>query len=94
MWHFGRDSLKEYSGKDVHVTVYKAQYILERVYLKNIKGKHKLRHEFQEYPNKSVFEAIEDKLNCVDSPSPSNSPPTSNSSFPQLPKIGTYHQSE
>jgi hypothetical protein len=34
MWHFGRDSLIEYSGKDVHDTVERAGYVLERIYTK------------------------------------------------------------
>jgi hypothetical protein len=63
MWHFGRDSLIEYSGKDVHDSVDWAHHVLERVYPKIIKGKRILRYEVQEYPNKPVFEAIEDKLN-------------------------------
>jgi hypothetical protein len=67
MWHFGRDSLIEYSGKDVHDTVERAKHVLERVYPKIIKSKRILRHEFQEYPNKTVFDAIEDKLNYVNS---------------------------
>lgn len=62
MWHFGRDSLIEYSG-GAHVTIERAQNILERLYPKVKKGKHILRHEFVEYPNKLVFDAIEEKLN-------------------------------
>jgi len=58
MWHFSRDSL-ELSKKDFHVVVERAGYIMERVYTKDIgKGRKRIRHEFQEYPNKSV-------LNCV-----------------------------
>ena len=40
MWHFGRDSFIEVSGKDYHVTVERANYIIERVYTKDF-GKRK-----------------------------------------------------
>ena len=82
MWHFGRDSL-ELSGKDFHVTVERAGHIIERIYTKDLKGKNRPRHEFQEYPNKSPFDAIEDKLI-----------PASNSSFPQIPQTGIFQESE
>ena len=83
MWHFGRDSLIEYSGKDVHDTVERARYVLERIYPKNIKGKHRLREELQECPNKNPYDAINKKLDFIDTTSFRDS---SN----QLPQIGTY----
>jgi hypothetical protein len=54
MWHIGRDSL-ELSKKDFHVTVERAGYIIERLYTKDLKGKNRIRHELQEYPNKIRF---------------------------------------
>jgi hypothetical protein len=65
MWHFGRDSLIEVSGEGYHETVESSEHILERYYTKDLKGKRVLRDELIEYPNKSHFEAIEDKLNYV-----------------------------
>jgi len=87
MWHFGRDSLIEYSGKGVHDTVEKAGYILRRIYSKNFgNGKHKLRYEVQEYPNKNPFDAIEEKLIN----SNSDNSPTST----QIPQIETKEEVE
>lgn len=67
MWHFGRDSLIEVSGKESHVTVERANYIIERLYPKDFgKRKHRLRHELQEYPNKNPFDAINEKTEFED----------------------------
>jgi hypothetical protein len=71
--------------KDFHCTIERVENILERVYSKDLKGKHKLRDETLESSNKNPFEAIEEKLNCVDS-NPSHST--------QLPKKGTYQESD
>lgn len=63
MWHFGRDSLIEYNGERFSITIEKAQDILVRAYTKNTeKGKKRIRLEKQEYPMKSIEDAIEDKL--------------------------------
>jgi hypothetical protein len=64
MWHCGRDELVEYTGQKFSITVENAQHILARVYSKNFGSKTRRRVEIQEYPNKTPFEAIEDKLNC------------------------------
>ena len=81
MWHFGRDSFIEFSGEDYHVTVERAYYIIERVYTKDFgKGKQRVRHEIQEYPNKSPFEAVNEKLDLDTATSCEDS---------QLPNIGT-----
>jgi hypothetical protein len=62
MWHFGRDALTEYSGEKFSKTV-EAQHILTRLYVKDFKGKNRIRIERQEYPQKTVVGAIEEKLN-------------------------------
>jgi hypothetical protein len=63
MGHFGQYELLEYSKKDFHVAVEKAGHILERIYTTDF-GKHKKqRLERQEYPNKFVVDAVEEKLN-------------------------------
>ena len=62
MWHFGRDALVGFTDKKFCVTLEKAQHILTRLYVKDFKGKNKVRIEKQEYPKKTVLEAIEDKL--------------------------------
>ena len=51
-----------------------------------MKGKHKLRHEILEYPNKLVFDAINEKLELIN-PDSVNSPT-------QLPHLGTYSEEE
>lgn len=62
MWHFGRDSLVEYTNAKSSITVETAQHILTRLYVKEFNGKNKIRIEKQEYPRKTVLEAIEEKL--------------------------------
>jgi hypothetical protein len=63
MWHFGRDGLLEYTGEKFSITVGKAQHILTRLYSKDYGSHTRIRDETQEYPNKTVFDAIEEKLN-------------------------------
>jgi hypothetical protein len=64
MWHFGTDSLAEYSGKMFEVTWEIGQHALVRAYSKIMKDrKTRIRIERQEYPNKTFPEAIEEKLN-------------------------------
>ncbi len=63
MWHFGRDSLTEYSGEKFEITV-EVGLRLFRAYSKTYKN-HKtvrIRKEIQEYPNKPLKEAFMDKL--------------------------------
>ena len=62
MWHFGRDG-SECSKRDYHIAVGKAQQILERIYTKEFGKYKKIRLERQEYPKKTVEDAIEEKLN-------------------------------
>jgi hypothetical protein len=67
MWHFGRDALQGYSGEKFVVTVEDAQHVLSRVYSKNFNNKRRIRIEKQEYPKKTVIDAIEEKLgNIID----------------------------
>lgn len=65
MWHFGADSLTEYSDERFHVTWEIGQSVLVRAYTKVMKDKKKrIRLENQEYPNKTLLEAVEEKLNA------------------------------
>jgi hypothetical protein len=62
MWHFGRDSLIEFAQEKFCVTVESAQHILTRLYVKEVNGKNRIRIERQEYPRKTILDAIEEKL--------------------------------
>lgn len=63
MWHFGRDSFVEYTGEKFSITIEQAQGIMTRIYSKDLKrGKRKIRLEIQEYPRKSISEAIQEKI--------------------------------
>jgi hypothetical protein len=64
MWHFGRDSLQEYTREKFSITVDNAQHVLTRVYSKDFGIDTKVRDEIQEYPRMAVADAIEQKLNC------------------------------
>ena len=61
MWHFGTDSLDEYTGKEFEMTWIDAESALMRVYTKDLKdGKGiRIRTERQEYPDKSFDEAMD-----------------------------------
>jgi hypothetical protein len=61
MWHFGTDSLDEYTGKNFEITWEDAESALMRVYTKDLKdGKGiRIRTERQEYPDKSFDEAMD-----------------------------------
>ena len=61
MWHFGTDSLDEYTGKNFEITWEDAESALMRVYTKDLKdGKGiRIRAERQEYPKKSFDEAMD-----------------------------------
>ncbi|MBV9176509.1 MAG: hypothetical protein JO297_05680 [Nitrososphaeraceae archaeon] len=68
MWHFGVDSIDEYSGKEFHVTFEEGMADLVRIYTKrmaegnNNSNKQKVRVERQEYPNQEYADAIVKKL--------------------------------
>ena len=62
MWHFGRDASIEYSGQRYCITVENLQDILTRIYVKDFNGKNRIRIERQEYPQKTLIDAIEEKL--------------------------------
>jgi hypothetical protein len=63
MWHFGADSLIEYTGDKFSVTWETGQHALVRAYTKTMKDKKiRMRLEHQEYPNKTLPVAIEEKL--------------------------------
>jgi hypothetical protein len=67
MWHFGRDASIEYSGEKFSITAEKLEHILTRLYVKDFNGKNRIRIERQEYPKKTLIDAIEEKLgvtNC------------------------------
>jgi hypothetical protein len=64
MWHFGIDALTEYTGEKFEVTWENGQNALFRVYSKRMKDKRtRIRTEQQEYPNKSLQQIVEEKLN-------------------------------
>jgi len=66
MWHFGVDSIDEYSGKEFHVTFEEGMTDLVRIYTKRIaegnNPKQKVRIERQEYPNQGAADAFIQKL--------------------------------
>jgi hypothetical protein len=65
MWHFGRDASIEYAGERFSITVENLEHVLNRLYVKNLDGKKKIRFERQEYPNKTVLDAMEEKLGNI-----------------------------
>ena len=65
MWHFGRDASIEYSCERFSITVEKLGYILDRLYVKDFNGMKKIRFERQEYPKKTVLDAMEEKLGNI-----------------------------
>lgn len=63
MWHFGADASILYKGKVFHVSWKIAETGLIAFYSKIWKdGKYRIRGERQEYPNKPLDEALEEKL--------------------------------
>lgn len=63
MWHLNRDGSTEYDKEKFHISWENAEHIIIRAYTKQLKDKKwKIRLERQEYPNKSVFDAINDRL--------------------------------
>lgn len=70
MWHFGRDALIEYKGEKFHTSWEVGQHALIMAYIKEwADHKKRLRIEKQEYPRKSLADALEDKLNGISLPS-------------------------
>jgi hypothetical protein len=64
LWHFGTDSLITFSGDKFNVSWEIAEHALITAYSKEWKnGKTRVRIEKQEYPRKSLAEALEEKLN-------------------------------
>jgi hypothetical protein len=63
MWHFGADASIEYAGEKFSATWNVGENALIRAYSKVMKdGKARIRLERQEYPGKSLADAIEEKL--------------------------------
>ena len=63
MWHFGVNSITEYTGDKFSATWEVGQNALIRAYSKDMKEQGRtIRLERQEYPNKSFADAIEEKL--------------------------------
>jgi len=66
MWHFGADASIEYTGKEFSATWEVGENALIRAYSKDMKnGKSRIRLERQEYPNKSLVDAVMDKLSSL-----------------------------
>jgi hypothetical protein len=64
MWHFGADASSEYTGEKFSATWEVGENALVRAYSKVMRdGKTRIRLERQEYPKKTVADAIEEKLN-------------------------------
>lgn len=65
-WDFGRDALQTYNGKNYEITVENAEHVFARLYTKDFCSNKKLRLERIESPNKTIIDAIEEKLNTPD----------------------------
>jgi hypothetical protein len=65
MWHFGRDASVEYTGQKFNITIQNLESIVTRLYVKDFGSKNKIRFERQEYPKKTVIDAIEEKLGNI-----------------------------
>jgi hypothetical protein len=65
MWHFGADALITYEGEKIYTSWEVGQHALITAYAKDWKdGKSRIRIEKQEYPKKSLADALEEKLNA------------------------------
>jgi hypothetical protein len=65
MWHFGADALITYEGEKIYTSWEVGQHALITAYSKDWKdGKRRIRIEKQEYPKKSLADALEEKLNA------------------------------
>lgn len=66
IWHFGADASISYKGKSFHVCWKVAESALVAFYSKVWKdGKCRIRVERQEYPQKTLSEAFDEKLNLI-----------------------------
>jgi hypothetical protein len=66
MWHFGADAITTYTREKFYVSWEVAQHALITAYSKDLKdGKSRVRIEKQEYPQKSLAEALEEKLDAI-----------------------------
>jgi hypothetical protein len=64
IWHFGADASIEYAGEKFSATYEIGENVLVRAYSKGLEdGKARIRLERQEYPKKTLADAIEEKLN-------------------------------
>ncbi len=64
MWHFGADSMLQCTGEKFSITFKDGRNVLFRVYTKQRERKDtRIRIERQEYPRKSIIDAINEKLN-------------------------------
>jgi hypothetical protein len=64
MWHFGTDSLSEYTGEKFEMTWEDGEHALLRIYSKDMKEGNgiRIRKERQEYPGVRLDAAIHEKL--------------------------------
>lgn len=62
MWHFGADALITYEGEKIYTSWEVGQYALITAYSDWKDGKKRVRIEKQEYPKKSLADALEEKL--------------------------------
>ena len=63
MWHFGADSMLQCYGEKFSITVEDGRNVLFRVYTKQREPNDtRIRIERQEYPRKSIIDAINEKL--------------------------------
>ncbi len=63
MWHFGADSRLQCTGEKFSITVKDGRNVLFRVYTKKReRNDTRIRIERQEYPRKSIIDAINEKL--------------------------------
>ncbi len=62
MWHFGTDSLSEYTGEKFEMTWEDGEHALLRIYSKDMKDGIRIRKERQEYPGIRLDAAIHEKL--------------------------------
>jgi hypothetical protein len=63
MWHFGVDTIREYTGKEFEITFGEGISHLYRIYTRCTKdGKNRVRSERQEQPDQEYAEAIVRKL--------------------------------
>ncbi|MGB9169468.1 MAG: hypothetical protein WCB31_11130 [Nitrososphaeraceae archaeon] len=64
MWHFSKDALPSYSGDRFNAEFGLVKEILIRIYTKQcMDSKNRIRIERQEYPDKTIEEIINEKLN-------------------------------